>query len=151
MFFNTSISDCSFTHQDIPACEQARVSDDAVSQSISTFVHIKLHSGLIVFSNLSSASVLSQSLVPVFLTCTGSKFATSTRIFLVSLSIPEVLDHITPARAHILLWSAITISSGVSVCSFSNKSTKRSPSFACLIINHHSILSASKKCIGCPV
>lgn len=145
---NVSARDACF-HKDIHERVYSSHVQTAFSKNIE--MHCILRKGLIVFSNLSSASVLRPSLVPVFLTCIGSKFAISTRIFLVFSSIQEVSDPIIPARAHIFSSSAITMSSSVSRCSFSNRSTKRSPSFACLTVIPHAILSASKKWIGCPV
>jgi hypothetical protein len=104
-----------------------------------------LNDGLIFFSYLNSASVLKPSLTQVFLTHTGSKFAISTKIFFVLSVIPESNHHTTHANANTFSSSAITISVACNVCSFSNKSTNFSHSFACLTMILHFILSASKK------
>lgn len=103
------------------------------------------------FSYLNSASVLNPSLVQVFLTATGSKFAISTKIFFVfsvtQLSKPPT----TQASARIFFLSAITTSVAFKRCSASKRSVNFSPSLAFLTMMSPSTFSASKKCTGCPL
>ena len=103
------------------------------------------------FSNLNSASVLNPSLVHVFLTATGSKFAISTRMFFV-VSVIQLSSHqTTPASASIFFLSVMTTSVAFKICSVSNKSINFSPSLAFLTMISPSTFSASKKWIGCPL
>lgn len=106
---------------------------------------------MIFFSKRSSASVLRPSLVPVFLTTTGSKFAISTTRCLVSSLIAEDCPPMMPARASIFLLSAITISVAWRLCVAQVRSINSSPSLAILMITSPTMVSASKKCTGCPV
>jgi len=97
------------------------------------------------FSNLELASVLIPNLSAVFLIETLSKFAISTKIFLVFSSTPEFNHQTIQAKAKTFSSSAITISSSFNLYSFPKRSTKFSHSLAFLTTILPFTLSASKK------
>lgn len=88
--------------------------------------------GAICFSNLVWASVLIPILRAVFLITTGSNWAISMSICVVSAWILLLLPQTIPARAKIPLSSQITISCSVSVRSVSKRSINCSVWCACL-------------------